>query len=159
MSKPAADICGRLSLPKKVFLTSSQTRSAPLGSRLKKRPRAGVPRRLYSQPYSWWKFLDSEPLRCYDLSDNKIAKAMTKTDLNACLSESRGCCEPGRLPQQSHPFRADRPNALPNALQVGLSAQAALVPRTCWSLKAARFGVQFEWYRGYCVCKARLKVI
>lgn len=43
--------------------------------------------------------------------------------------------------------------------QVGLSAQAALVPRTCWSLKAARFGAQFEWYRGYCVCKARLKVI
>ena len=51
---------------------------------------AGVPRRLYSQLYSWRKFLDSEPLQCYDLNDNKIAKAMTKTDLNACLSESRG---------------------------------------------------------------------
>ena len=55
---------------------SNAIRSA--GFAFEKRPRAGVPRRLYSQPYSWWKFLDSEPLRCYDLNDNKIAKSDDK---------------------------------------------------------------------------------
>ena len=77
---------------------------------------------------------------------------MTKTESATNFKESRGWCDPGKGLQHSHHFRAEGPNQVGALRDCCVNAYGLMEPE--WHRK-----MQFEWYRGYCLFKTRLKEI